>query len=148
MSRSTKYLLPVLDHQRIFQVVHEIIREVSRDVSRSCLFFNTISAYLISLNCKLAACPVVGSAFYKIDATDKVPAIADEAHGFERSSQDGFHCWGETDDWCIYFTVPLFPEMASHSGYATDCGRKMFQKHRRTMAESFGLPRLGSVARF
>ncbi|ASL48843.1 hypothetical protein bAD24_p00710 (plasmid) [Burkholderia sp. AD24] len=137
MARSTRYLLPLLDYQRIFQVAHGIIREVGHDVSKSCLFFSTVGAFLLSRNYGVTARPVVGGAFYKIDTSDKVLAVADAAYDFERSSADGFHCWVEAGDWYIDFTAPLFPEMAAHSGHKTDCSRKMFQKHRRMMAESF-----------
>jgi len=107
MPKPKGLLLPLVDYQRIFQVAHGIIREVGRDVSRSCLFFSMVGAHILSQHYKVAARPVLGSAFYKIDATDGVLAIADETQGFERSSPDGFHCWVEAGDWLIDFTSPL-----------------------------------------
>ncbi|HDR9473279.1 DUF2026 family protein [Burkholderia multivorans] len=137
MPRSTRLVIPLRDYQRIFQVAHGIIREVGRDVSRSCLFFNMVGAHLIGRNYKTAARPVIGSAFYKLETTDKVLAVADEALDFQHSTHDGFHCWVEADDWILDFTAPLFPEMALHSGHVASCGRKMFQRHRKDMAGTF-----------
>ncbi|ODP35111.1 DUF2026 family protein [Pandoraea sp. ISTKB] len=137
MQKSKRPPLPLADFQRVFQVAHGIADELAKDVSKSCLLINMIGAVILGEHYKRDARPVAGAAFYKLDTSDRALAIADPAEGFEKSSPDGFHCWVEVDDWCIDFTSPLFPEMASHFGEGIRCDRKMFQKPRSAMSESF-----------
>ncbi|PEH80354.1 DUF2026 family protein [Burkholderia gladioli] len=129
-------LLPLIDFQRIFQVAHGIIREFGEDASKSCVFFSMVGAHLLNTHYRLSASAVVGAAFYKLDGSDRVLAIADAAHQFELSTEDGFHCWVEAGGWCLDFTSPLFPEMAEHAGYAWSHDRRMFQKPLSDMAEA------------
>ena len=91
MKRPTN-LLSLSDYQRIFQVAHGIIREVEKDTSKSCLFFSIAGAYLLNTHYGIGARPVLGAAFYKLDGSDRVLAIADAAQQFAQSSDDGFHC--------------------------------------------------------
>ncbi|KWI89998.1 hypothetical protein WM09_12130 [Burkholderia ubonensis] len=145
MKRATN-LLPLVDYQRIFQVAHGIIREVGKDTSKSCVFFSIAGAHLLNTHYGIGARPIVGAAFYKLDASDRVLAIAYATQQFELSSREGFHCWVEADGWCLDFTSPLFPEMAKHSGYTGVRDRRMFQKPLSSMAE--GLAALKSPGDF
>ncbi|WP_176060238.1 DUF2026 family protein [Paraburkholderia sp. BCC1876] len=137
--------LTLVDYQRIFQVAHGIIVELGKNKAKSCVFFSMVGAFILKKYHGIQARPVAGSAYFKLDESDVVLAVADPTKNFESSSLDGgFHCWVETDRWCIDFTAPLFPEMMQDAGSTSKCDRKMFQKSVASMAESpYALERAG-----
>lgn len=137
--------LTLVDYQRVFQVAHGIIVELGKNKAKSCVFFSMVGAFILKKHHGIQARSVAGSAYYKLDASDVVLAVADPTKNFESSSlEGGFHSWVETDKWCIDFTAPLFPEMMQDAGSTSRCCRKMFQKSIASMAESpYALERAG-----
>ena len=126
--KPSRSLIPLADFQRIFQVAHGIIREVGKDPSKSCILFSMVGACLLNVHYSINARPVVGAAFYKLDASDRVLSIADMSSQEALSSIDGFHCWVQANGWCLDFASPLFPEIASQAGFAGMHERRAFQK--------------------
>jgi Protein of unknown function (DUF2026) len=129
--------LTLVDYQRIFQVAHGIIGKLGKNKAKSCVFFSMVGAFILQKYHGCSARPVAGSAYYKLDESDIVLAVADPGKKFESSSlEGGFHCWVETNGWCVDFTAPLFPEMMLDAGSTSKYDRKMFQKPITSMAVS------------
>jgi hypothetical protein len=128
-------LIPLPDYQRIFRVVKTVLDGIDSDPSHSCIFFSVAGAAILRKFYKTECSPVAGAAFYVIDGENRdVLTFAKIDDGNPVSSEDAFHCWVQTKDYIIDFMAPLFVESMQAVGFTSTCSRKMFQKHKHTMA--------------
>ncbi|MCK2120674.1 DUF2026 family protein [Pseudomonas aeruginosa] len=126
------------EYNRIFQVVHSVSAALDDRPGASCLFYNTVGAFLLERSLGVQARPRMGAAFFRVDdATDTVLVFAerDETGGCV-STRNGFHCWVETENHIIDFTAPVYRRYLADIGGNIQLPRKMFQKPKSSMASS------------
>jgi hypothetical protein len=125
--KTSSFILPLLDFERVFRTVHGILLNENCDPLKACLFFGTIGASILNTHYKLNAIPVVGVVTYNLGENASL-AFADFEGATLQSSKSGFHCWVEVENHFIDFSSPLFPEILKSKRLPHKCGRKMFQK--------------------
>lgn len=117
------------DFERAFQVIYSVINNEGANMAKSCLYFGFMGAAILRKHYKVPARAAVGSAVFKLDASNDVLALAEkDRNGNIVASQNGFHCWVVTDQWVIDFSAPLFREMLELCGIRKVIERKMLQK--------------------
>lgn len=130
--------LPLADYERTFRIIHAVLESIEARTARACLFFSIAGAAIIERFYKRRSVPVAGSAFYRVDdATNTVISLSQLHYGAPNSSQDAFHCWVQCDDFLIDFMAPIFQEALAAGGNNILCPRRMFQKERGLMVESW-----------
>lgn len=98
-------------------------------MAKACLYFGFIGAAILRKHYKVPARAAVGSAVYKLDASNDVLALAErDGNGNIVASENDFHCWVMTDQWAIDFSAPLFREMLELAGIRKSIERKMLQR--------------------
>lgn len=123
-------------YELIYKVVASIGRELSHGAGRSCQFYNVNGAYILEQLYNIKARPLMGAAFVKLTNSGSVLSFAGkEAEGFY-SSSDAFHCWVETENNILDFTAPEYREAGNQAGLKDAIKRSMFQKDKKSMAES------------
>jgi Protein of unknown function (DUF2026) len=138
MSRSSdRPPIGFFDFERIFRTIHGLLLSEKADPARACLFFGIIGASILHAHYKQPATVACGFAAYKIDETNDVLVLGTQKDGVLASDASGFHCWIQCGDWLLDFASPVFQEMFARCGIEKKCGRKMFQRHRSDMCESF-----------
>lgn len=126
-NQSQKALLTLPDFERAFQVIYSVIS--NEGANMACLYFGFIGAAILRKHYRVPARAAVGSAVFKLDASNDVLALAErDGNGNIVASQNGFHCWVVTDQLVIDFSAPLFREMFELVGLRKAIERKMLQK--------------------
>jgi hypothetical protein len=98
-------------------------------MAKACLYFGFIGAAILRKHYKVPARAAIGSAVYKLDASNDFLALAErDGNGNIVASQNGFHCWVVTDQWVLDFSAPLFREMLEQVGIRKTIERKMLQR--------------------
>lgn len=125
-----KFLLPLSEYNRIYQVAHGVLRDVA-DVNKACVFFASFGAYVLNKHYNIPARPVAGSFALCVDEGPGGPNIAcfgTLSDNAITSDANGFHMWVLTRSHIIDFMAPVYREaFAEHSGTGA-IPRKMMQK--------------------
>lgn len=131
--------ITIPEYNRIFQVVHSVCTTLNDSSKASCLFYNTVGAYLLERSLGVPARTRMGAAFFRVDdATDTVLFFAERGEdGICTSTRNGFHCWVETENHIIDFTAPVYRRYLADIGSDIKLPRKMFQKPKGSMASSY-----------
>ncbi len=130
--------LTLPEYERIFRVVHSVSRSLDDRPGASCLFYNTVAALLLEKSLGVQARPVMGAAFFRVhdpSATALFFASLME-DGTCEGTENGFHCWIETEQHILDFTAPVYREYLQKLGSPLQLPRKMFQKPKAEMARS------------
>ncbi|AZD23315.1 hypothetical protein C4K24_4020 [Pseudomonas chlororaphis subsp. aurantiaca] len=130
--------ITIPEYNRIFQVIHSVSTAFDDRSGVSCLFYNTVGAFLLEKSLGVAARAVMGAAFFRVDdATNTILCFGDCGEdGVIKGTQDGFHCWVETESHIIDFTAPMYRKYLTDLGGDIKLPRKMFQKRKELMAQS------------
>lgn len=137
--RSNGLAITLPEYNRIFQVIHSVSTALDDRPIASCLFYNTIGAYLLEASLGVSARPRMGAAFFRVDdATNTVLSFAERGKdGVCTGTRNGFHCWVETENHIIDFTAPVYCQYLADIGSDIKLPRKMFQKAKKDMALSY-----------
>lgn len=132
-------VIKLLEYERLFQVIHSVSEKIDDRAGASCLFYNTIGAFLIESILKIPARPVMGSAFVLVDdPSDTVLSFSNvNEDGTFSSNNDAFHCWVETQEHVIDFTAPVYQKYFDKMGKTMTVPGKMFQKRKIDMSPSY-----------
>ena len=134
-----KFAIKLLEYERMFQVINSISEKLDDRDGASCLFYNTIGAFLIESVLKIKARPVIGAAFILVDnATDTVLCFSNiMSNNVAFSDKENFHCWVETQDHIIDFTAPVYQKYFDRMNNPLSVPRRMFQKRKCDMSPSY-----------
>ena len=130
------------NYARIFLVLHSVLKSIDKSVKPSCLFYNTVGAFLLEHFFKIKAVPMMGGAFMMLDEYEPagplllVFADVDGQESNVSGEKGNFHCWVETENHVLDFTAPVYQEYLESSGRENIVPRKMFQKKKSLMANS------------
>lgn len=131
----SKPLIPRVDYQRIFRTIYSVLRNENGHILRSCEYFNIIGAAILQKHYGIRARPVAGIAAYRVSAAPN--GVILYAHVDVNQlvlTDNGYHCWIQTDEWLIDFIAPLFPEIGKESGI--NCESRMMQRKLQAMKSS------------
>ena len=135
---SKKLLITLPEYERIFRVIHTVLRSTDTRSAPSCLFYNTVGAFMLEQALKVKARPLMGAAFIRLhDPTASVAAFAVlHEDGSCEGSQERFHCWVDTPTHVIDFTAPVYQQYADEANMQVKVPSKMFQRRKEEMAPS------------
>jgi len=125
-----KFLLPLSEYNRIYQVAHGVLRDVT-DVSRACQFFASFGTYVLKKYYHISARPVAGSFALCLDVGPDGPNIVcfgSNSGSRITSDANGFHMWVQTPSHIIDFMAPVYREAFAQCSGAGTIPRKMMQK--------------------
>lgn len=124
-----KFLLPLSDYNRVYQVAHGVIRDV-RTAEKACIFFATFGALVLNKHYKIPARVVAGAFGFCVNggARPDVAFFGRQDNGLLSSDGDGFHMWIQTQTHLIDFMAPIFPEAFAADGATFATPRKMLQR--------------------
>lgn len=122
----SKFVLPLSDYNRIYQVVHGVLqgRDDIRNVSA---LFAIVGALVLKQHYGILARPVAGG-FALCVEPGKNLILGRDAEGKVEYDADVFHMWVETRTHILDFSAPTYPEMAQAAGFGVTVPCKMFQK--------------------
>lgn len=130
----TKFLLPLSDYNRIYQVAHGVLQGVpDATAEKACLFFAAFGGFVLNQKYKIDA-RIVGGAFGLCLSDDKDVAFFGKCENDQLvSGGDAFHMWLQTETHIIDFMAPIYREVfAKHPALP----RKMMQRRLTDEAES------------
>jgi hypothetical protein len=122
----SKFLFPLIEYNRIHQVVHGTIREEA-NVERSCTFFAVVGSLILNKHYRIAARPVAG-AFLMCVEPDTNLVYGRDVGGRIEWGDDAFHMWVQTPTHIIDFMAPIYAESFAIADPSTVVPRKMFQR--------------------
>jgi hypothetical protein len=131
-----KFDITLKQYELIYKVVASVGKEFSHGAGRSCQFYNVNGALILEKIFKVKAKPVMGVAFVRLAENGNTLSFAGKEEGNFYSSPEAFHCWVETENNIIDFTGPEYREAHTQAGSDNKIERNMFQKEKRSMAES------------
>lgn len=133
-----KLAISLPEYDRVFRIVHSVSRSIDDRPGASCLFYNTVGALLLERSLGVRARPMVGAAFFYVDNNSATALSFAELQddGTCNGTQEGFHCWVETENHIVDFTAPVYREYLAKVGSSINIPRKMFQKEKSRMAPS------------
>lgn len=139
--KAPKLTLTLPDYQRMHRVIASVLNSVEANTPKACLFFAIAGAFLIETFHKRPARPVVGAAFFRINAATGFTMAygrlaAEDGMGVVSSDEEAFHCWIECDGMVIDLMAPLFHESVRSAGRTESVSRKMFQRPKASMSQS------------
>lgn len=130
MPENMRDCLPIssLNYERIFRIIHGILLSEISNPLGSCLYFGILGSEILRQHHGLNAKPVIGSAAYRMHEKDSdVLVFAENDSSGIRSSESGFHCWVEAEDYIIDFQAPIFKEILARSRPVNTLERKAMQ---------------------
>ncbi|WP_210558284.1 MULTISPECIES: DUF2026 family protein [unclassified Pseudomonas] len=136
--KKSELAISIPEYNRIFQVLHSVSTAFDDRSRASCLFYNTVGAFLLERSLGIPARALMGAAFFRVDdTTDTVLCFAErDESGVFIGTLKGFHCWVETEHHIIDFTAPVYRKYLADLGSNIKLPRKMFQKPKELMAHS------------
>lgn len=130
-----KFLLTLSEYNRIHQVARGALEGVAT-AERSCIFFASFGAYILSKHYKIPARAVAGGFALCLNDEPKVAFFGKDEDGKMVWSSDGFHMWVQTQTHIIDFMAPIFPETFAEMMPGNAFPRKMLQRMIATEATS------------
>lgn len=138
-----KFLITLNEYNRIYQIARGVVEGVAT-AERSCIFFTSFGAYILSKHYKIPARAVAGGFALCISDEPKVAFFGKDEGGRISWASDGFHMWVQTQTHIIDFMTPIFPETFAGAMPGTVIPRKMLQRPIATEATSLdGLQAMG-----
>lgn len=125
-----KFLLPLSEYNRIYQVTHGVLQGVpDATAERACLFFAAVGGYVLNQCYKIRA-QIVGGAFCLCvgDGGGEVATFGKLEDRQLVSGHDAFHVWLQTDTHIIDFMAPIYREAFADYPKSADLPRKMMQR--------------------
>lgn len=122
-----RFLLTLSEYNRIYQVARGVLEGVAK-AEKSCIFFASFGAYIMSKHYKIPARAVAGGFALCISDEPKVAFFGKEDGGAISWASDGFHMWVQTQTHIIDFMSPIFPETFAEAMPGTVFPRKMLQR--------------------
>lgn len=122
-----RFLLPLSEYNRIYQVSCGVLKDVGK-VERGCTFFATFGAYVLNRHYKIPASAVAGAFALCVGDGPDVACFGNDSQGRLCTSEDGFHMWVQTKTHIIDFMAPVFPEAFADTGLGVAIPRKMLQR--------------------
>lgn len=130
-----KFLLTLGEYNRIHQVARGVLEGVAT-AERSCIFFASFGAYILSKHYKIPAQAVAGGFALCLNDEPKIAFFGKDEDGRMVWSSDGFHMWVQTQTHIIDFMAPIFPETFAEVMPGTAFPRKMLQRRIETEGAS------------
>lgn len=123
-------LLPLVDYQRIYQVIYSVLQasEIAT-THRACIFFAGAGALILREHYGLRATFSAGAMAMMVDEeTARVAAYGRIEEARFVSDKQAFHAWVECDGWLIDFMAPIMGVALRESGHDWQIPRLMLQK--------------------
>lgn len=129
----SRYLIPLSDYNRIYQVAHGVSRAFGGS-EKGCIFFACVGALILNKQYRIKASAVGGAFAFCVNDTPEMAFFGEDKGSTITSSENGFHMWIQTETHIIDFMAPIFPEAFADKGLTVP--RKMFQRPLSTEAAS------------
>ncbi|MGZ2484836.1 hypothetical protein ACVITL_003359 [Rhizobium pisi] len=131
-----KFLLPLSEYNRIYQVAHGVLKGVPHATAeKACLFFASFGGYVLNQKYKIKV-RVVGGAFSFCLGERDVAFFGKFDDNQLVSAPDAFHMWLQTETHIIDFMAPIYREAFGEHPGAGALPRKMMQRPLGDEAES------------
>lgn len=132
----SKFLLPLSEYNRIYQVAHGVLRGVpDATPEKACLFFAAFGGYVLNQKYKIKASVVAGAFTFCVSEGD-VAVFGRLDDDQLVSGPDAFHMWLQTETHIIDFMAPIYREAFSEHPAAASLPRRMMQRLLKDEAES------------
>lgn len=131
----SRFQLTLSEYNRVHQTARGVLEGIAT-AERSCIFFASFGAYILSKHYKIPARAVAGSFALCVSDEPKVAFFGKDDGGRMVSASDGFHMWVQTHTHIIDFMAPIFPETFAEAMPETVFPRKMLQRQIATEATS------------
>ncbi|MGO4560112.1 DUF2026 family protein [Mesorhizobium sp. 2RAF21] len=125
-----KFLLPLSEYNRIYQVTHGVLQGVpDATAEKACLFFAAVGGYVLNQRYNIGA-RIVGGAFCFClgEGGGEVATFGKLEDGQLVSGLDAFHMWLQTDTHIIDFMAPIYREAFADHPRSANLPRKMMQR--------------------
>ena len=127
---ATRPLLPLVDYQRIYQVMYSVLEASEIAVThRACLFFASVGAFILRDRYGLPATISAGCMGLMLDEQRADVVVYGRRDGSTFvADESGFHAWVECNGWLIDFMAPIMGVSLSEEGRTVPVPRRMLQK--------------------
>jgi len=123
------YLIPQIDFERIFQIIHSVYYSVENNTTPNCMFYNLAGSFILNCKYNIKAKPLIGGACFTLEQNPSHPLLLGLFIDNKLTSDNhNFHCWIDTEDFMLDFTSPLYREYVKNAGGNYSVPRKMLQK--------------------
>ncbi|MBC7499122.1 MAG: DUF2026 family protein [Herminiimonas sp.] len=128
-SMKTHLLLPLLDYQRIYQVIYSVLRaaEVAKP-HRACILFSIAGMLILRNHYRLPATISAGVMGIMVDENTSSVALSGRMGDRPESNREAFHFWVECEGWLIDFMAPIMGVALKEDGHALHVPRRMLQQ--------------------
>lgn len=125
----TKFLLPLSEYNRIYQVAHGVLNGVPEATAeKACLFFAAFGGYVLNQQYKISARIVGGAYGFCLSDAPDVALFGRLENGQLLSGPNAFHMWLQTETHIIDFMAPIYREAFAEGSPPSELPRKMMQR--------------------